>query len=208
LAIIRSGADPAAAVQLARIEVERELAPQPNQVGVISPHMSAPDIGILASILDHETRNRFAATMLERALDRDRDELSRWHDLAGLSNISNDIDQAIKSQLLPGVMELASGQHVGDQLISFDIDIGLTTIALQTAARLDPDPPRAERLNELVWRICLPQRKTCSGKSRRRLPSCHQRSPILISVIRSTSDCSHSSAGGHSVGEGPFRTPI
>jgi hypothetical protein len=139
LAIIRSGADPAAAVQLARSEVERELAPQPNQAGVISPHMSAPDTGILASILDHETRNRFAITMLERALDQDRDELSRWHDLAGLSNISTDLDQAIKSQLLPGVMELASGQHVGDQLISFDTDIGLTTIALRCAATLDPD---------------------------------------------------------------------
>jgi hypothetical protein len=62
--------------------------------------------------------------MLERAMDQDRDELSRWHDLAGLSNISTDIDQAIKRQLLPGVMELASGQHVADQLVFFDADVG------------------------------------------------------------------------------------
>ena len=44
---------------------------------MISPHVGAPFIAILASILDEDTRNRFAVPMLERSLDPNRDELSR-----------------------------------------------------------------------------------------------------------------------------------
>jgi hypothetical protein len=43
LAIIRSGADPEAAMQLARSEVERELAPQPNDEPNSSHHTWCTD---------------------------------------------------------------------------------------------------------------------------------------------------------------------
>jgi hypothetical protein len=148
LAIVRSGADPAPAVQLAQKEVEQELAPQPSDQ-YHGPHMGAPEIGTLATILDDETRTRFATTMLERALDQDRDNVSRWHDLAALFNISTNIDGAVKGLLLPGVMEIASGQRVGDRLMFPDIDLGLTTMALRCAAKLDPDPNTCREIESI-----------------------------------------------------------
>jgi tetratricopeptide (TPR) repeat protein len=148
LAIVRSGADPAPVVQLARKEVEQELAPQPSDQHH-GPHMGAPEIGTLATILDDETRTRFATTMLERALDQDRDNVSRWHDLAALFNISTNIDGAVKGLLLPGVMEIASGQRVGDRLMFPDIDLGLTTMALRCAAKLDPDPNMCREIESI-----------------------------------------------------------
>jgi hypothetical protein len=150
LAIIRSGADPEATMQLARSEVEQELAPQPNdEPNSFTPHVGAPMAAILASILDEETRNRFAATMLERALDPHRNDLSRRHDLVGLTNISINLDEATKRRLLPSVMEIANGQHAGEKRESFGIDVDFAAVALRCAAMLDPDLPACREIEQI-----------------------------------------------------------
>jgi hypothetical protein len=139
LAIIRSGAEPAVAVELARAEVERVLAPRMHGPHEYPMYMGASDDAILASVLDQETRNRFATTMLSRALDQQEPKQNRRNDLDGLLAIAPTLDQRAQQELLAGVMELARGQHIGQQLFPFDLDLGLAGRALQCAAALNPD---------------------------------------------------------------------
>jgi tetratricopeptide (TPR) repeat protein len=150
LAIIRSGANPAATLELARAEVEQVLAPRAHSPGVYNFYGAAADDAILASVLDQGTRNRFAVTMLTRALDQSQPKPNRWNDLAGLFNIAPAIDQLTRDQVLAGVMEIAQGKHVGEGLLSFDVDVDLATIALQCAATLGPDADTCREIEQLA----------------------------------------------------------
>jgi hypothetical protein len=140
LAIIRSGADPAVAIELARAEVGRILAPRVHAPHEYPMYMGAADDAILASILDQESRNRFAITTLNRALDQHELKQNRCDDLAGLLAIAPTLDLRTQQELLGSVMELARGQQIGEQLLPFDLDLGLAHRALQCAAALNPDP--------------------------------------------------------------------
>jgi hypothetical protein len=149
LAIIRSGADPAVTRDLARTEVEQILAPRQDAPNTFSGYAGAPDVAILASVLDQEIRNRFAITTLERALDQSQLKYSRWNDLAGLFNIAPVIDPPTKEQVLAGVMEIARGNHAGAPLYFLDADLDLATIALQCAATLKPDPETCREIEQI-----------------------------------------------------------
>jgi hypothetical protein len=149
LAIIRSGAEPAVAVELARAEVERVLAPRVHGPHEYPMYMGASDDAILASVLDQETRNRFATNMLSRALDQQELKQNRGNDLDGLLAIAPTLDQRAQQDLLAGVMELARGQHIGQQLFPFDLDLGLAGRALQCAAALNPDPATCLEIEQI-----------------------------------------------------------
>jgi hypothetical protein len=70
LAIIRSGADPAIALELARAQIEEVLKPRVHAPNAYPMYMGAAADAVLASVLDQESRNRFATTMLDRAMDQ------------------------------------------------------------------------------------------------------------------------------------------
>lgn len=59
-AIIRAGADPAPTLDLAKTEVDQELAPRQHQPGHTVFNAGAPETALLASVLGPETRTWFA----------------------------------------------------------------------------------------------------------------------------------------------------
>jgi hypothetical protein len=69
--------------------------------------------------------------------------------LDGLFTIARKIDRPTQKQVLGGVMELARGQHTGEQLVSFDVDLGLATLALQCAAALNPDAAISREIEQI-----------------------------------------------------------
>jgi hypothetical protein len=148
----RSGADPAAALELARREVERTLAPKAHSPSNDNWYASAVEDAILASILDQETRNNFANTMLEQALDQRELKVGRWNSLIGLLNIAGVVDRPTQQQLLPGVMEIARGHHTGDHLVPLDADVDLAPLALECAATLKPDADTCLEIEEIGLR--------------------------------------------------------
>jgi hypothetical protein len=149
-AIIRSGADPTIALTLAQTVVEQELAPRTSEPNTYTGYAGAPDAAILASILDQETRNRFAITMLDRVQDQHQVQYSRWNDLAGLFNIAPYLDQATQEYVLSGVMEVARGQHIGDPLVSFDFDMRLAHSPFAARPASVPIESSARRSSSLV----------------------------------------------------------
>jgi hypothetical protein len=167
LAIIRAGADPAPTLDLAKTEVEQQLAPRQHQPGHTLFYAGAPETALLASVLGPETRTRFACAMLERALDRREVTYSRWNDLAGLTNIASEIDEDTQASLLPQVLEIAHGQHDGGLA---DDSVGgtgtLSDLALTCAANLNPTAAQCAEIEQIgmmylrgadepaQWRIC------------------------------------------------------
>jgi tetratricopeptide (TPR) repeat protein len=149
LAIIGSGADPAVTLELARTEIEKVLAPRPHLPNGFQLYGVSDQDAILASVLDQEIRNRFAITMLERALDHGEPMENRWNYLGGLYNIAPVIDQATKDHVLPRVLELARGDYVGQRLAFFDADIDLVSLALQCAVALRPEPSTCLEIEQI-----------------------------------------------------------
>ena len=64
-------------------------------------------------------------------------------------NISPGLDEATKRRLLPGVMEIASGHHAGDQLESLGLRIELVTVGLRCATALDPDSSTCQEIERI-----------------------------------------------------------
>lgn len=136
--IVLASADPHLAAEPARKWVTRCTQPRQRARGVLTWEAGGADIAILASVLEPEERARFAATMLERALDRTEVSFTRRNDLIGLLNIAGDLDRATQVQLLPQVIEIALGNH--DQGATFgDEKISLGPLGLHCAMKLDPD---------------------------------------------------------------------
>jgi len=200
LAIIRAGADPAPTLDLAKTEVEQELAQRQHQPGHILFYAGAPETALLASVLDPETRARFARTMLERALDRREVTYSRRNDLAGLANIASEIDEHTRASLLPQVLEIARGQHDGGPA---DDSLGstgtLSDLALTCGANLNPTPAQCAEIEQIgmaylrdadesaQWRICQALVLLPSGSSRLDLWQCAVHplaAPRALSAIR------------------------
>jgi hypothetical protein len=134
---------------LARAEVDLMLEPRQREPNSVSGYAGAADAAILASILDQDTRNRFALTMLERALDESELKYSRWNDLAGLFNVGDHIDEQTQALVLPRVMEIARGEHDGAPGLVFDIDAELPVMALRCAAKLHPDPAQCVDIEQV-----------------------------------------------------------
>jgi hypothetical protein len=111
LAIIESGADPAATLAVARAEVDLALEPRLSEPGKFTGYATADRAAIFASVLDQETRNQFAYTTLERALDETQLMFSRWNDLLGLFIITDFIDRETQAAVLPKIMEIARGER-------------------------------------------------------------------------------------------------
>jgi hypothetical protein len=101
LALILAGADPTPASKLARKRVDQDIAPRDHQPGTITYYAGAPETAILASVLDRESCNHVARTMLDRALDRQEATLSRRDSLKGLTNIVADADDDTREAILP-----------------------------------------------------------------------------------------------------------
>jgi hypothetical protein len=151
LAVIIAGAAPtSAAVALARSEVDRILTPRQHDPNTLTRHVGEPRAAMFASVLDQDTRNRFALTMLDRALDQRDLNANRWDSLAALFNIANDIDRQTQTAVLPRVMEIARGEHNGGLNTELDADIDPSAIALRCAARLKPDPGRCAEIEQIA----------------------------------------------------------
>jgi hypothetical protein len=149
VAIVQSGADPAPATGLARMEVDQLLEPRQREPNSWSGYAGADDAAILASILDRDTRNRFALTMLDRVLDESELQYSRWNDLAGLFNICGHIDRQTQALVLSRVMEIARGQHDGAPVLEFDTNAELPALAIACAAKLHPNPAQCVEIEQV-----------------------------------------------------------
>jgi hypothetical protein len=139
LAIIESGADPAATLAFARAQVDLVLKPRLSEPNTFNPYAGADRAAIFASVLDQETRNQFARTMIARALDETELRYSRWNDLRGLLIITDYIDRETQAAVLPKVMEIARGERNGAPAVLFVKEPQLPALALRCAARLSPD---------------------------------------------------------------------
>jgi len=148
LAIIESGADPAATLAFARAEVDRALEPRVSEPNTFNPYMTADRAAIFASVLDQETRNQFARTTLERALDESELMTSRWNDLIGLFIITDFIDLETQAAVLPKVMEIARGEHNGAPAVLFVNEPQLPALALRCAAKLSPDADQCVEIEQ------------------------------------------------------------
>ncbi|MEU7618771.1 hypothetical protein AB0B27_22115 [Micromonospora rifamycinica] len=146
-AIIRAGADPAATRELARSSVNQMLTAREHRPYSLTGYAGATEVAVLASVLDQDTRNRFAWTMLERATDQRELKFSRWNDLAGLVNISDKIAPETQARLLPRVMEIARGEHEAGP--GLDDDLQLAPLALSCAAGLSPDPAQCAEIEQI-----------------------------------------------------------
>jgi hypothetical protein len=139
LAIIEAGADPAATLTFARAEVDLALGLRLSEPGTFNGYATADRAAIFASVLDQETRNQFARTTLERALDETQLMFSRWNDLLGLLIIADFIDRETQAAVLPKIMEIARGERNGAPAVLFVNEPELAALALRCAVRLSPD---------------------------------------------------------------------
>ena len=113
VALILAGVNSEPVVTYARARVEQALMPREHQPGRATLYGGSDQTALLASVLDPVTRDRFARTMLERALDRRELTASRRDDLNGLINVTSTLSDDTKAALLPSVMEMARGEHDG-----------------------------------------------------------------------------------------------
>jgi hypothetical protein len=148
LAIIASGADPAATLAVARAEVDRFLEPRRSESNTPDPYVTADRAAIFASVLDQETRNQFARTTLERALDETAFMYGRWNDLLGLRIISDFIDRETQAAVLPKVMEIARGERNGAPAVFFVNEPQLPALALRCAVKLSPNADQCEEIEQ------------------------------------------------------------
>jgi hypothetical protein len=182
-AIISAGGDPTSTIGLARSRVDRELRPRRHDPNSPPDYPGGADVAVLASVLDLETRRRFATTMLERSLDQRESMYSRWGDLAGLHNIAGDIDLETKAALLPRVLEIARGEHEHGPGIDDD-ERQLAPLALQAASRLNPNAEQSAQIEQVglatlqtakdadQWRIVRGMMLLPAGHSRLDLRAC------------------------------------
>jgi hypothetical protein len=148
LAIIESGADPAATLAVARAEVDLALEPRLSEPGKFTGYATADRAAIFASVLDQETRNQFAYTTLERALDETQLMFSRWNDLLGLFIITDFIDRETQAAVLPKIMEIARGERNGAPAVLFVNEPQLPALALRCAANLSPDADQCVEIEQ------------------------------------------------------------
>jgi hypothetical protein len=148
LAIIESGAHPAAALGVARSEVDLVLKPRLREPNAYSGYAGADRAAVFASVLDQETRNQFAYTMIERALDETELMYSRWNDLRGLYVITDFIDRETQAAVLPKVMEIARGERNGAPAVLFVNEPQLPALALRCAANLSPDTDQCMEIEQ------------------------------------------------------------
>ncbi|MFI7072824.1 hypothetical protein, partial [Micromonospora sediminicola] len=152
LALILAGLDLAPALELARDRVEQAMTPRTYEPGRIIYYAGANKTAILASVLDSKTRNMFARTMFDRAMDRREASASRRDSLRGLMNIISDADSETQAALLPTLLEMCRGDHDGSSIDDIDrgggpfdmarIDMGpltLSDLALECAAHIAAD---------------------------------------------------------------------
>jgi tetratricopeptide (TPR) repeat protein len=149
LAIILAGGDPAPTLEVARTEVDRILRPRAYRPNVQEFRVGAPDTAVFASVLDQQTRGLFATTVLDRALDQRESKFSRWNDLAGLCNIAVDLDPQYSIELIRRVLEVARGEHDSGAGMDASSGIKLSAIALQCAARLNPNREQSEEIEQI-----------------------------------------------------------
>jgi hypothetical protein len=148
LAIIESGADPAATLALARAEVDLVIEPRVREPGKFTGYATADRAAIFASVLDQETRNQFALTMIERALYEKQIMFYRWNDLLGLYVITDYIDLETQATVLPKVMEIARGERNGAPAVLFMNEPQLAALALRCAANLSPDAEQCVEIEQ------------------------------------------------------------
>jgi len=167
LAIIKSGADPAPTLTLARAEVDLVLRPRLSEPNTFTGYAGGDRAAVFASVLDQETRNRFALSMIERALDEGELMYSRRNDLRGLLNISDAIDRKTQAAVLPNLMEIARGEHNGAPDVLFVNEPKLPALALRCAASLNPEAARFAEIERVgmtylrgpdedsQWDVCI-----------------------------------------------------
>jgi hypothetical protein len=148
LAIIEAGADPASALGVARSEVDLVLKPRLSEPNAFNGYAGADRAAVLASVLDQETRNQFARTMIERARDETELMFSRWNDLLGLLIIADFIDRETQAAVLPKIMEIARGERNGAPAVLFVNEPQLPAAALRCAARLNPDADQCVEIEQ------------------------------------------------------------
>ncbi|MEO3810783.1 hypothetical protein ABGB17_17425 [Sphaerisporangium sp. B11E5] len=176
LAIIRAGADPAPTLALARTVVERQLSPtEPGETDGNSIHWNAPTDATLATVLDQETKNDFAVTLLDRALNQRKSYRNRDRDIRALHILSSHVDTQTKRLCLSRLLDLARGRYC-DRPVKQHEENTLPIMALRCAAMLDPDPDQSAEIEHIAlttlgaegvnvqWHI---------GKAIARLPTAH-----------------------------------
>lgn len=146
--IIVLGDDATTTVEFAKAKVSAEIAVREHRAGQHKFPNDAPTVAILARALDSPTRSHFASVLLDRALDRREVKANRYNDLCGLFNISTGLDKPTKQQLIPRVLEIASGKHE-DGPTFFDHDPLLSPIALRCAALLEPTDDQSATIQQL-----------------------------------------------------------
>jgi hypothetical protein len=119
--------------------VDLALGLRLSEPGTFNGYATADRAAIFASVLDQETRNQFARTTLERALDETQLMFSRWNDLLGLLIIADFIDRETQAAVLPKIMEIARGERNGAPAVLFVNEPELPALALRCAVRLSPD---------------------------------------------------------------------
>jgi hypothetical protein len=111
-------------------------------------YAGADRAAVFASVLDQETRNQFARTMLERALDETELMYSRWNDLLGLYISTDFIDRETQAAVLPKVMEIARGERNGAPAVLSVNEPQLPALALRCAVRLSPDADQCVEIEQ------------------------------------------------------------
>jgi hypothetical protein len=137
-AIIGAGADPALTTNLAKSKIKPVIAPV--SAGQPRPQWSAGarHMAVLASVLDQPTRNQFAATMLDRALDSSEWIVTRFNSLAGVLLIARFLDPTAQASHRSTLIELADAAYLAETDPQESGPL-LAPLALDCAAALNPD---------------------------------------------------------------------
>jgi hypothetical protein len=146
LALVLAGLDTRPVAALAQQRATQYLVPRAHHPGATAAYAGSQHTALLASVLDAETRRQVAHAMLDMALDAREAASSRQDGLAGLAVLAPYLDEQIREDLLPPVLEMARGEH-DDDLVDdfFQRGATLTDRALECAAQLATgDAGRAE----------------------------------------------------------------
>ncbi|MFI0486776.1 hypothetical protein [Actinomadura sp. 9N215] len=147
-ALIRVGADPEPLRPYAEATLERQWTSNGDD-SPATAQWYAPGDAILASILDIETRQRFASILLDRALDQGFAPMERSNDLRGLFNLARHLDSETQARCRLRLLELARGLHGAGISHRFD-HTSVPNEALACAAAFQPNEQQTAEIEQIV----------------------------------------------------------
>ncbi|GAA2362521.1 hypothetical protein GCM10010170_058670 [Dactylosporangium salmoneum] len=182
LALLVAGRVPEGVVSHAASAVARVIERAPQEPSGVGQFSNGPEAGVFARVLPPATRRELAEAFVASAANQAEDAWTRAHDLRGLHNLAEYLDEGTRAGIRPTLLTLARTAEANDLFVSSE---ELACWALKVAAQLgltDAEAAEAEQLGLGLLRVVPPDLQWVVAGALTRVPAATSRISPTVSA--------------------------